>query len=223
MRFTFEDLVAVMARLRGDQGCPWDRQQTHATLGRYLLEEAHETLEAIARGDPHALRQELGDLLLQVVFHGQLAREAGTFTADDVVDGLVRKLLARHPHVFGDLRLGTAREVEVQWEELKRREEPARGPLDGLPATLPALARVQAVVERLARAEGGRDLTDAAAAAAALRAAADAALAAAEAPEAARTRAVGDLLLAAARLATALQVNAETALRAAGDRIALRH
>ncbi|MDR7554547.1 MAG: MazG family protein [Armatimonadota bacterium] len=220
MRFRFDDLVAVMARLRSDQGCPWDRQQTHATLGRYLLEEAHEALEAIARDDPAALRQELGDLLLQVVFHGQLGREAGTFTADDVVDGLVRKLLARHPHVFGDLHLGTAREVEVQWEELKRREEPTRGPLDGIPATLPALARVQAMVERLARADDGRHLADPTAAAAALRAAVDAALAATHAPEAARTRALGDLLLAATRLAVALQVNAEAALRAAGERIA---
>ncbi|MCL6553523.1 MAG: MazG family protein [Firmicutes bacterium] len=221
MRFRFDDLVAVMARLRGDQGCPWDRQQTHATLGRYLLEEAHEVLEAIARDDPVALRQELGDLLLQVVFHGQLGREAGTFTADDVVDGLVRKLLARHPHVFGDLRLGTAREVEVQWEELKRREEPTRGPLDGIPATLPALARVQAVVERLARTDDGQHLADPTAAAAAVRAAVDSALAATHEPEAARTRALGDLLLAATRLAVALQVNAEAALRAAGDRLAV--
>ena len=115
----------------------------------------------------------------------------------------------------------TAREVEVQWEELKRREEPTRGPLDGIPATLPALARVQAVVERLARTDDGQHLADPTAAAAAVRAAVDSALAATHEPEAARTRALGDLLLAATRLAVALQVNAEAALRAAGDRLAV--
>ena len=133
MHHTFEDLVAVMAKLRAADGCPWDREQTHASLAPYLIEESHEVLDAISRGDPDGLRGELGDVLLQVVFHAQMAREAGTFDADDVVDSLTRKLLHRHPHVFGDLRLGTAREVKAHWEEIKLREAPDRDPIEGIP------------------------------------------------------------------------------------------
>jgi MazG family protein len=129
VKFTFDDLVAVMAKLRGADGCPWDREQTPASLAPYLLEESHEVLEAIGSGDSAALRAELGDVLLQVVFHAQMASEAGTFDAGAVVDGLTRKLLHRHPHVFGDLRLGTAREVKAHWDEIKRREAPEREPI----------------------------------------------------------------------------------------------
>jgi MazG family protein len=148
VRFTFEDLVAVMARLRGPEGCPWDREQTHASLAPYLLEETHEALEAISRGDRGGLREELGDLLLQVVFHGQMASESGDFTAGDIVDALTRKLIDRHPHVFAGVRLGTAGEVLAQWHELKRRETPDRGPFDGIPISLPALARAQKLLGR---------------------------------------------------------------------------
>jgi len=148
MRHAFEDLVAIMAKLRAADGCPWDREQTHASLAPYLIEESHEVLDAISRGDPAALRAELGDVLLQVVFHAQMAREAGTFDADDVVDGLTRKLLHRHPHVFGDLRLGTAHEVRANWTEIKRRENPDRPALDSIPASLPALAQAQRVLGR---------------------------------------------------------------------------
>ncbi len=148
MRHAFEDLVAIMAKLRAADGCPWDREQTHASLAPYLIEESHEVLDAISRGDPAALRAELGDVLLQVVFHAQMAREAGTFDADDVVDGLTRKLLHRHPHVFGDLRLGTAHEVRANWNEIKRRENPDRPALDSIPASLPALAQAQRVLGR---------------------------------------------------------------------------
>src|SRR5437879_12342356 len=123
-RPTFDDLVATMGRLRGPGGCPWDREQTHRSLRPYLLEETYEALEAIDRGSPDDLRQELGDLLLQVVFHAQMAREAGTFTIEDVVAGLVDKLIRRHPHVFGDVRVEGSREVLANWETIKAQERP---------------------------------------------------------------------------------------------------
>jgi MazG family protein len=217
MPFSFEDLVAVMAHLRGVEGCPWDREQTHASLAPYLLEEAHETLDAIARGDPDALRGELGDVLLQVVFHAQIAHEAGQFDAAAVVDTLVHKLLARHPHVFGDLRLGSAREVLAHWEELKRREAPDRPIDDGVPNSLPALARAQKLVRRSG--EGADDRTGAVAASA-VRAACDAAIA--HLSDGHGTRGaddreahIGNLLLAVVGLAAAAGVDAEAALRRA--------
>jgi uncharacterized protein YabN with tetrapyrrole methylase and pyrophosphatase domain len=235
VRFTFEDLVAVMARLRGPDGCPWDREQTHASLAPYLLEEAHEVLEAIARSDPRGLREELGDLLLQVVFHGEMASESGDFTAGDIVDALTRKLIDRHPHVFGGAQLGTPREVLAQWHELKRREAPDRGVFEGIPASLPALARAQKLVSRamtagLAEQVPGEPLEAAAAVAdrlhqavAALHGvptreddlmtAASAAEGAGVPPGAESATAMGDLLWAAVALAATAGVDAESALR----------
>jgi MazG family protein len=215
VRFDFDDLVAVMARLRAPDGCPWDREQTHASLAPYLLEEAHEVLEAISRDDRHALQAELGDLLLQVVFHAQMAHEAGGFDADAVVDGLIRKLVGRHPHVFGDLRVGTAREVLERWHEIKRRETPDRGVFDGIPASLPALARAQKLLGRAAArgVEGARRPVVKEAVAAARRALdAMAGQRGSEAlPQA--SRALGELLFAVVALAAAAGVDAETALR----------
>ncbi|MDP9343299.1 MAG: nucleoside triphosphate pyrophosphohydrolase [Actinomycetota bacterium] len=149
------DLVRVMARLRGPGGCPWDREQDHRSLARHLLEESHEVLEAIDDGDPDRLRDELGDLLLQVVFHAQMAAEAGTFDVDDVAEGIVAKLVRRHPHVFGDVEVESAAEVLVNWERIKadERGEKGEGPQavdDGIPATLPALARASKVQRRAA-------------------------------------------------------------------------
>lgn len=228
MRFTFDDLIAVMARLRGPDGCPWDREQTHASLAPYLLEEAHEVLDAISRRDTAALREELGDLLLQVVFHGQIAREAGEFAAGDVVDGLTRKLIDRHPHVFGDGRLGTPAEVLAQWHELKRRESPARGAFDGIPASLPALARAQKLIG-LATANGmtgqapDEPLQAAATVAERLQRAAAAisqGTGDAEGAHAARddATALGDLLFAVVVLAVTAEIDAESALREACSR-----
>ncbi len=232
MRYTFDDLVAVMARLRGPGGCPWDREQTHGSLAPYLLEETHETLDAIARGDPGALRDELGDLLLQVVFHAQMAQESGAFAAGDVVDALVRKLIARHPHVFGDVRAGTSSEVLDHWGEIKRREMPERGIFDGIPASLPALARAQKLLARAAGVEGiaSRGHAAAADATAQVRDALDAATAAVSADPAAAaaegapgpTAALGDLLLAVVALAAAAGVDAESALRSACERFVAR-
>ncbi len=224
MRFDFEDLVAVMARLRGPDGCPWDREQTHASLAPYLLEETHEVFEAISRSDQDALRAELGDLLLQVVFHAQMAHEAGSFDAGAIVDGLPRKLIDRHPHVFGDLRLGTAREVLERWHEIKRRETPDRGVFDGIPASLPALARAQKLLGRAtANGTGGATRPESAEAATAVRRELDrvadaiggkrAAGASRAAEGSAASRSLGDLLFAVVALAASAGVDAEAALR----------
>jgi MazG family protein len=148
---TFDDLVRVMARLRGPAGCPWDREQTPRSLRPYLLEEAYETLDAIERDDADALRDELGDLLLQVVFHAQMAADAGRFDVAAVVDGLVRKLIDRHPHVFGEARLADASAVLAHWEERKAVRRDSL--FEGIPEALPALAHAQKVQER-ARATG---------------------------------------------------------------------
>jgi XTP/dITP diphosphohydrolase len=138
------DLVAVMDRLRTE--CPWDREQTHRSLARYLLEETYETLEAIDTGDEAHLREELGDLLLQVVFHARVASESPSsaggagFTIDDVAGGIVDKLVHRHPHVFAGLDVADRDEVEANWETLKAAEKGRASVLEGIPAALPALA-----------------------------------------------------------------------------------
>src|SRR5206468_7599542 len=143
----FDSLLALMARLRGDGGCPWDREQTRASLKPYLLEEAYEVLEAIDEGSRDHLIEELGDLLFQVVFHCEIAGELGEFTMADVLDRLSDKMIRRHPHVFGDRVVSDAREALAQWERIKhdegRAEAPARSVLDGVPNTLPALLRAQ--------------------------------------------------------------------------------
>jgi tetrapyrrole methylase family protein / MazG family protein len=144
------DLLRVMHRLRGPDGCPWDLEQTHHSLGRHLLEEAHETLEAIDSGDPDRLRDELGDLLLQVVLHSELARQEASFDVDDVAEGIVGKLIRRHPHVFGDVEVKSAAEVLVSWERIKSEEKGEHHLDDEIPATLPALARAAKVQRRAA-------------------------------------------------------------------------
>jgi tetrapyrrole methylase family protein / MazG family protein len=144
------DLVRVMARLRGPGGCPWDREQTHASLARHLLEETHETLDAIDAGDRQRLREELGDVLLQVVFHAQMAADDGAWDVDDVAQGIVEKLIRRHPHVFGDVEVAGADEVLVNWERIKADEKGSQPIEDDIPDTLPALARASKVQRRAA-------------------------------------------------------------------------
>jgi tetrapyrrole methylase family protein/MazG family protein len=145
------DLVKVMARLRDPGGCPWDAEQTHQTLARHLLEETHELLDAIEGDDPDAIRDELGDLLLQVVFHAQIAAGEGRWDLDDVAEGLVRKLVYRHPHVFGDVSVSGAEEVLANWEKLKAAEKGERTSVeDDIPSSLPALARAAKVQRRAA-------------------------------------------------------------------------
>lgn len=145
------DLVRVQAMLRAPGGCPWDREQTHRTLARHLLEETHELLQAIDQEDDDAIRDELGDLLLQVTFHAEIAREEGRWDVDDVAEGTVRKLIHRHPHVFGEVDVEDAHEVLVNWEKLKAEEAGFRkGVEQDIPASLPALARAAKVQRRAA-------------------------------------------------------------------------
>jgi len=151
----FGELVQIMARLRGENGCPWDREQTHASIKPYLLEETYEVLESIDENDPVKLEEELGDLALQVVFHAQMADEAGLFTIADVLRGINEKLRRRHPHIFGDVKADTAQEVLFNWEQIKKLErEKAQGHaslLDGVPRELPALLRAHRLQEKASR------------------------------------------------------------------------
>lgn len=145
----------IIAHLRSPEGCPWDREQTHASLRTNLLEETYEVLDAIDAGAAGKLREELGDLLLQVLFHTQMASEGGSFTLPQIVAGSVQKLVRRHPHVFGDVEAADSETVLRNWEQLKAQERGQaaedRGPFDGVPETLPALARGQEIQSRAAR------------------------------------------------------------------------
>jgi MazG family protein len=152
----FRDLVDVVARLRGPGGCPWDREQTPESLRPCLLEECYEVLDAIDRGEPAALREELGDLLLQVVFQAQVAAEADRFTIEDVIADVVRKMVRRHPHVFADATVADSAEVLRNWSRIKAAERAQRGAADpsvlsGLPAALPALHAAARLGEKAAR------------------------------------------------------------------------
>ena len=150
----FEELVSIMTRLRSPTGCPWDREQTHLTLRPYLIEEAYEVLDALDNRDDGDFRDELGDLLLQVVFHAQIATEEQRFDIDDVARAINDKLVRRHPHVFGNTRADTADEVLINWEKIKREEKGGKGRksvLDGLPAGMPALLHAYRIQEKVAR------------------------------------------------------------------------
>jgi MazG family protein len=146
----FLQLVAVVEVLRSERGCPWDRQQTPQSLLPYLLEETYEVMESITANDTPALQEELGDLLLHIVFQGCLAKEAGRFTLSDSLRTVVRKLTRRHPHVFGDQRVEDMADVRKRWEAAKQREKGRRSLLDGVPRTLPALNRARRVQEKAA-------------------------------------------------------------------------
>ena len=156
------DLVAVMDRLRSPGGCPWDRQQTHASLVKYLLEEAYETVETIEDGDcdtpgegRDALREELGDVLLQVAFHSRIAQEhpEDPFAIDDVAQGIVTKLIGRHPHVFGAASADTAAEVAANWEQIKAREKGRTSAVEGVPLAQPALSLAEKLLKRARNAD----------------------------------------------------------------------
>ena len=152
---TFQTLVDIVERLRAPGGCPWDREQSHSSLKRNLLEECYEVLEAIDGDDGHALSEELGDLLVQVVFHAQIASEAGEFQLADVLNHINAKLVRRHPHVFGDAKVSDARDVERNWERIKEAEKEKDGvkksPVDGIPKDLPALSYAQLMQDRVGR------------------------------------------------------------------------
>jgi XTP/dITP diphosphohydrolase len=196
------DLVAVMDRLRSPGGCPWDAEQTHASLVEYLVEESYETVEAIETGDDDALREELGDVLLQVAFHARIAEERDApWSIDDVADGITGKLVKRHPHVFSDHVVRDADEVEANWRRLKAQEKGRESVTDGIPLALPALVLAGKLLRRSAEVDGVA--TDAQA-----RVAAQAALAAVDGD-------YGELLLAIAARASTDGVDPEQALREA--------
>jgi MazG family protein len=203
------DLVRVMARLRGPGGCPWDHQQTHRSLARHLLEETHETLEAIDADDRDLLREELGDVLLQVVFHAQIAADEGAWDVDDVAEGIVRKLIRRHPHVFGEVEVSGPDEVLVNWERIKAAEKGRSHVEDDIPPKLPALARAAKVQRRAAG--WGFEWRSIDSAMDALREEVDELARVRDAEEAESE--IGDVLFATAAVARKHGVDAESALR----------
>jgi MazG family protein len=158
----FEKLVALQARLRGPRGCPWDREQTHESLRKFLIEETYEVLDAMESGDPRKFSDEMGDLLLQVVFHSILAEETGAFTISDVIESVHSKMVRRHPHVFGDVKAGTSADVLKTWEQIKAEERAAESSANaekpaadsivgGVPRSLPAVLEAYQLTRRAAR------------------------------------------------------------------------
>jgi ATP diphosphatase len=234
------ELLGIMERLRAADGCPWDRAQSFASIAPYTIEEAYEVADAVERGDMRHLRDELGDLLFQVVFHAQIASEAQQFDFEAVAGAICDKLLRRHPHVFGASGPLNQTEQSVAWEEIKAAERGAAGTdrshLDGVPQALPALMRAYKLSKRAARvgfdfehasqtadkvAEELAEVRDAAAAHSALADAANHAQASTGAsPEIFEE--IGDLLFAAANLARKLDVDAEAALRSANTKFERR-
>ena len=227
----FERLVALQARLRAPNGCPWDREQTHATLRTYLIEEAYEVLDAMNSGDDVKFAEEMGDLLLQVVFHSQIATEQGRFTVADVIREVHEKMVRRHPHVFGEKRARDAAEVLRNWEQIKaqerqgnptaKTEERPKSLLDGVPRTLPATMEGFQLTRKASRA--GFDWDNAHGVFEKLREECAELHHASETKDAARIEEeMGDLLFAAVNLARFLQVDPEIALKNANAKFARR-
>lgn len=222
----FDDLVALMDRLRGENGCPWDREQTPRDLRGYLLEEAYEVVDSIDSGESGLLCEELGDLLFQIVFLARIGAETGAFTIRDVARAVTEKMTRRHPHVFSDATAATSEEVLRQWEEIKRAERggdkvPGVSALDGIPRALPALVRAERLGEKAARlgfdwARPGEVLDKVDEEVAELRRALER-----ETPERVAEE-FGDTLFALANFARHLGLHAEGALQGASERFASR-
>ncbi len=210
-------MLEIMERLLSPGGCPWDREQTHESLVRYLIEECYEVIEAIKAGDMNQLREELGDVLLQVVFHSALAAHKGDFTFDDVVRGVSDKMVARHPHVFSDLPLTTSDQVMQNWDRFKKKEG-KKELLDGIPRQLPALLRAEKMQEKAARV--GFDWPDATGA---LEKVQEEAVEFSQARNKTEmTGEMGDLLFALVNLARLKEIEPEQALQATSDKFARR-
>jgi ATP diphosphatase len=227
-----QELLAIMARLRAPDGCPWDREQTFASIAPYTIEEAYEVADAIARGDMRHLKDELGDLLLQVVFHAQMASEANHFDFEAVAGTICDKLRRRHPHVFGTVGPLTTAAQTAAWEEIKAAERHADGGatlshLDGVPQALPALMRAYKLSKRAARVgfdweHAGQTADKVAEELQEVRAAAGAQAQAQAGASREIFEEIGDLLFAAANLARKLDVDAEAALRSANAKFERR-
>lgn len=222
--YTVQDLLEIMRILRGEGGCPWDREQTHTSIRNNLLEEAYEAVDAIDRLDDTDMAEELGDLLLQIVFHAQMASERGGFDFDAVADGICKKLIYRHPHIFADTKADTADEVLNNWDKLKRKEkhmESFSETLAAVPKAFPACARAQKVQKRAAKA--GYDFKSAKEAVSKLEeelGELKQALAAGENDHAAEE--LGDLLFSAVNTARLLKTDAEEQLYRATEKFICR-
>ena len=220
----FAELVRIMERLRGPGGCPWDREQTRASIKPYVIEEAYEVAEAIEANDLNELRTELGDLLLQIVFHAEMAREEGVFTIEDVVQGITEKMIRRHPHVFADTEVKDSAEVLRNWARIKadeRKHSDDRSAVAGVPRAMPALLRAHRLGEKASRV--GFDWPGPAAVFDKVReelAELDSALNSGNRAD--FEAELGDLLLALTSLGRHLDVQAEDALQRASDRFIRR-
>lgn len=215
----FETLVNILERLRARDGCPWDRQQTHVSLREFLLAECYEALEALDEGNTDKLRDELGDLLLQIVFHAQIAAEAGEFQIEDVIGRINTKLIHRHPHIFGSTKAATAEEVAHNWEELKRQErEKDASILESVPEQMPALGYSQEVQRRVAQV--GFDWEDLAGVVEKLCEEVEELRKAASQEQ--KAQEFGDLLFTLVNIARRLGVNSEAALREANRKFVRR-
>jgi tetrapyrrole methylase family protein/MazG family protein len=216
---SFDSLVQIVARLRAPDGCPWDREQTHKSLRPYVIEEAYEVVEAIDKGDPTTLTEELGDLLLQTLLHAQIASETGDFDITDVIGSIAAKMVRRHPHVFGKLSVAGSQEVLANWEAIKKAErEDEQTMFSGIPNHMPALQAAQEVQSRAARV--GFDWKDIAGV---LEKVAE------EVEELSQSRdsstlsaEFGDILFALVNAARHLGINAEMALRSANQKFVER-
>jgi MazG family protein len=218
-----QQLCAIVAALRQPDGCPWDREQTHESLRAGLIEEAYEVVEAINQKDDANFCEELGDLLLQPIFHAQIATEEGRFTFDDVARRIVEKLLRRHPHVFGEDRCADSTEVLRKWDDIKRAEkgDQATSALDGISGGLPALIRAEKVQKKAARV--GFDWSEAAPVVAKIREElAEVETEVAQGATARIEEEIGDLLFSVVNLARKLKVDGETALQSATDKFSTR-
>jgi ATP diphosphatase len=225
MAYSLDDLLRIMAALRDPEaGCPWDRKQTFATIAPYTLEEAYEVADAIAQGDMHELREELGDLLFQIVFYAQMGKEQGVFEFADVVEAICEKLVRRHPHVFEDTQFEDDEALHAAWEAEKKRERAAKGKdesvLDGVARALPALLRAQKLQKRAARV--GFDWQDVSGVLAKLREEIDELEAEIGSDQQRARQEYGDMLFAMVNLARHLGIDAEDALREANTKFERR-
>lgn len=212
---TYQGLRDIIARLRAPDGCPWDQEQTHITLRQNLLEECYEALEALDAGNSQSLSEELGDVLMQIVFHCQIAQENGDFTDADVFRRINEKLINRHPHVFGDVVVKDSREVEANWEETKKKERGEQvSVLDGLAKAMPALGYGQSITFRASQA--GFEWDDISGVMDKVREEISELEAAPTKAE--KEREFGDVLLSLVNVARWLDIDAESALRGANDR-----
>ena len=221
--YNFQDLVEIVRILRHPGGCPWDQEQTHQSIRRNFLEEAYEVAEAIDEGSTEHLKEDLGDVLLQVLFHTSIEEDAGRFGLDDVADGVCKKLVYRHPHVFGDVTVSSTGEILSNWEELKKKEkhqETQADAVDAVAHTLPALWRAEKIKKKAAKA--GFDWRDVSGALDKLSEELDELRAAALSGEGDPAEELGDLLLAAVSVARYLETDPENALHRACDKFSAR-